>query len=143
MSETRSLRIYIAGPMTGKPNYNKAAFDDAALGYSEQSHLPFTPFVASSRVWLKTFGFTFNDSLDRCDYGDPMLREFFAEDIALLLSCDRVVLLPGWRESKGARIEAQVAQLFGIEIVEHETGAPVGLLVDVRPYEVCEPEPTQ
>lgn len=39
-----------------------------------------------------------------------------AYDIWLLLRCDAILLQPDWRESKGARIEKRVAELFCKEL---------------------------
>jgi hypothetical protein len=39
------------------------------------------------------------------------------KDIQGLLSCDRVVLLPGWRASRGASLERHIAEALGYEIV--------------------------
>jgi hypothetical protein len=33
------------------------------------------------------------------------------------VSCDRVVLLPGWRASRGASLERHIAEALGYEIV--------------------------
>ena len=39
------------------------------------------------------------------------------EDLLLLLECDKVSVLPGWRESKGARLEVFVASELGMEVM--------------------------
>lgn len=38
-------------------------------------------------------------------------------DIALLLECDAIYLLSDWKDSKGARIEANIAEECGLQIV--------------------------
>jgi hypothetical protein len=41
-----------------------------------------------------------------------------ALDLELLRHCDAVLLLPGWRDSKGARSEVQEANEIGLPIFE-------------------------
>jgi hypothetical protein len=38
------------------------------------------------------------------------------EGLTLLLRADRVVMLPGWEESRGARIEIDLARSLGISV---------------------------
>lgn len=105
-------KAYVFGPMTGRVNYNYEAFAQAkreleAVGYEVQ-----TPFDCNARVWERHFGRPFNPGVDKCDYGDPLLCEMFAEDIAAVCWADVLVALPEWHLSRGGRIEAQVGLLF-------------------------------
>jgi hypothetical protein len=38
------------------------------------------------------------------------------EDIIALCQCDRVIMLPNWKDSKGAIIENLIATMIGIPI---------------------------
>lgn len=40
-------------------------------------------------------------------------NEYMRYDIAMLLSCDSILLLPGWMNSKGASIEKTVSDSIG------------------------------
>ncbi|WP_433860673.1 DUF4406 domain-containing protein [Pseudomonas thivervalensis] len=44
-------------------------------------------------------------------------HECMRRDIAALIECDTVALLPGWHTSKGARLEAHIAERLGMAIV--------------------------
>lgn len=44
-------------------------------------------------------------------------EEHMRADLHLLLECDKVAMLPGWRESKGARLEVFVATELGMEVM--------------------------
>lgn len=114
------MKVYVAGKMTGLPAYNVAAFQEAAMAWMLMGHVVETPFDASSRVWERHHGRAFNPYLDTCDYGDPLLKEMFAEDVAVLLSSDAVVVLPGWEQSKGATLECRIALQFGIPVYRAE-----------------------
>lgn len=96
--------VYIAGPVTGKPEKNKPAFD--------------------LMEWtLRRTGHT--------EIENPMVNEtpgvempwayYMRAGIAQLLRCQSIVLLPGWEESNGAVIEHQIADWLGMTVVEmHE-----------------------
>lgn len=84
-------RIYLAGPMSGYPEHNFPAFNEAARVLRERGHSVFNP---AENVEGRT--------------GEP--RSFYMRlDIPALLACDAVVLLPGWRNSRGANLEVWMA----------------------------------
>jgi hypothetical protein len=115
---TAGRTAYIAGPMTNRAAYNAAAFGVVARRLEEMGFVVRTPFEANSRAWKRHYGRDFDPATDRCDYGDPLLREMFAEDIAALLRSDCIVLLPDWHKSKGATLELSIARLFGLEVLD-------------------------
>lgn len=118
------MRIYIAGPMTGHESYNVHAFERAARHWRLKGHEVETPFDANSRVWQRHHGCDFDPHTDTCDYGDPILREMFAEDVATLCRSDAIVLLDGWGRSRGATMEKALANLLGIPALDMH-GQPV------------------
>lgn len=90
--------IYIAGPMTGYDEWNHPAFHAMAKQLRDAGNTVINPaelHEASSEVpW------------------DRYLRR----DLTELVKCSSVVLLPGWRGSRGAQLEHHVAQALGMEI---------------------------
>lgn len=122
-------RVYIAGPMTGHPAYNHAAFVYAAAKWDDAGYEVETPFDASSRVWRRHHGRAFDPHTDRCDWGDPLVAEMLAEDVAALMRADLMALLPGWEKSKGARAEILLAMNVGKEIRDAATFEPLRLAV--------------
>lgn len=124
------MRVYIAGPMTGYPAYNVGRFEAVANEWREAGHEPTTPFECNSAVWQRHHGRPFDPYSDRCEYGDPLLREMFAADVAALLASEQVVVLAGWEKSKGAQREVVLAQTFGIPVVS-EAGEPITVRVDL------------
>ena len=85
------MRIYIAGPMTGLPDYNRLAFHQAARRLAHCGHEPVNPATIPLR--------------DDWGYGDYLRAALQM----LLEAAEGVALLPGWYESKGARLEHLVA----------------------------------
>lgn len=97
LAPERSGRIYIAGPMTGLPDFNFPAFNDMAailrgLGYHVEN--PAEHGVVEGAEWA----------------------DYLRYDIARLATCEALVLLPGWRHSRGALLEVHIAKALGIQI---------------------------
>lgn len=94
------VSTYIAGPMTGYPQFNYPAFAYAAT------------VLRSQGVDVRSPHEVDNEGVER-----PW-EWYMRRTLKMMLDCDEVVLLPGWRESKGARIERQLAEQLGMKISE-------------------------
>lgn len=95
--------VYIAGPMTGLPDYNFPAFKTAekalrALGYDD---------VRSPH---KSAGGT----------TDKPYEYYLRLALRMLLECDAIVLLPGWENSRGATLEWNIAQALNMSISSYD-----------------------
>jgi hypothetical protein len=130
MTEPAKQKAYIAGPMTGYEFYNVVAFMRARRDWEAAGYEVVTPFEANSRVWRRHYDRDFDPFRDRCDYGDPILAEMFAEDVKELLSADVVVLLPGFERSKGVGMEVMLANAFGKQFICGETGRTLRIDTD-------------
>lgn len=64
----------------------------------------------------------------------PMDWEYWMElDLRILRHCDLVVCAPGWRESKGARVEVEAAHMRGIPIYTSvDLVPPIDKTISVR-----------
>lgn len=83
---------YLSGPMTGLPDYNRPAFNKAAESLRKQGHT----------VWNPAEEFDENYIYPR--------KIYMRRDIEALLKCDSIVLLKGWENSAGARLELAIAR---------------------------------
>lgn len=90
------LRIYISGPMTGKPDLNFPAFHAAADLLRKQGYDPVNPVELN---------------VEQGDWHACMRN-----DIKALCDCDALALLPGWQESQGAHLELHIAHRLGLQI---------------------------
>lgn len=96
------MRIYIAGPMTGRPRYNYPAFREAAVILRHDDHDAVSPV-----------------ELDEAAGHDPERdgvlshADYMARCIPAVLSSEAVALLDGWASSKGAVCEVVVAMTCG------------------------------
>lgn len=91
-------RIYVAGPMTGLPDFNYPAFFDADARLALLGH----DVVNPAREW---------DGVPSAKWADYMRR-----GITDVCTCDAMALLPGWANSKGARLERSVAIALGLDV---------------------------
>lgn len=93
--------IYIAGPMTGLPDFNYPAFDEAQHQLLARGILSLNP--ATSEIE--------NTS------GAPMPWVWYMRRaLKMVVRSDGVCLLPGWQESKGAQLEVTVGEALGLDI---------------------------
>jgi len=100
-------RIYIAGPMTGHVDHNYPAFHTAAER-------------------LQQGGWQVVNPADNFDGRTDLPREtYLRADVALLVDCDAIAILPGWEESFGAKMEYLLARAFGMKVYDAETLQPL------------------
>lgn len=97
--------VYTSGPMRGYPDLNHAAFDslEAALDASDEGWVVRSP-AASNRY-------------HKHDNNTPY-SEAIRVDILSILECEAIMLMPGWRQSEGARFEAEIARSLGLQFYE-------------------------
>lgn len=99
-------KIYLSGPMTGYPDFNKAAFAEAAFKLRELGFEVVNPHQLPEPVTV---------------IGDDEYnwRQYLARDIEKIIAdtdIEGVVVLPGWEESSGAMFEIRVAQYLGLKV---------------------------
>lgn len=94
------MRLYIAGPMTGLPEFNYPAFFAAAKELEDQGFTPINPARAEGRDGCKTW----------LDFMRASLRD--------LSECDGIATLPGWSGSSGAVIETTLVKSLGLPVRE-------------------------
>lgn len=94
---------YLSGPMTGYPDFNYPAFEQA---YSDLT----LPLMDNSgyRINVMSPHEEFkNDSEEKT--ASRTHDWYMKKSLRLMLECDGIILLPGWTKSKGARMELDIA----------------------------------
>ena len=95
----KSKRVYIAGPMSGLPDFNRPAFDIAAAVQSEPGHLVLNPAMLPP-------GLTEPEYMSIC--------------MPMLMCADQLYVLDGYENSFGAQAEIALAQKLDLRIVYQE-----------------------
>ena len=94
-------RIYLAGPMSGIADFNYPAFNQAA----EQ---------------LRAKGFVVENPAENPQPACNSWPGYMRLALRQMLTCDMVVFLPGWQQSRGADLESEVAKRLAIPRFEIE-----------------------
>lgn len=97
--EGETMKWYISGKISGLPTDQVTAkFRQAEQQIRAFGHEPVNPIdngLGSEASW----------------------NEHLVADVALLLECDAIYLLKDWGDSRGSRIEANIAEECGLQIV--------------------------
>jgi uncharacterized protein DUF4406 len=86
-------RVYIAGPMSGIKDFNFPAFNEAAKR-------------------LRSLGYEVENPADNPE--QDSWGAYMRVAIPQMLTCEAIMLLPGWADSKGASLEAHIAAEMGM-----------------------------
>jgi hypothetical protein len=94
------VKVYISGPISGRPNGNREEFFGASLVLVMHGHDPVNPHEIL------------------CPVEHPTWADYMRADLKVLLDCDAIAMLPGWWRSGGARLEWFLARVLGIKIMK-------------------------
>lgn len=111
------MKIYLAGPMSGIPQFNYPAFDEAAdllrsRGYDVMSPAEMDDPNIRAAALASPNGEhrVFQDTLKRQGHQPETWGDFLSRDVKLVSDeVDAIVLMADWQRSRGARTEAFIA----------------------------------
>lgn len=112
--------IYLAGPMTGYPEFNFPAFFAAQTAYEAKGWIVWNP--ANKEAELGTTeakSFAQGDTAGLVAEGWDW-KNAFTWDCQKVIESDAICLLVGWEKSTGARAEWAVAQFVKAQKPEYE-----------------------
>lgn len=105
------MRVYIAGPINGYHDGNREAFLRRARELTAAGYEPVNPHdIPADHPGSPCVGPPLADRPDDPHHYGCYLRA----DIAVLLTCDGISLLPFWGSSVGASTEEHVARSIGL-----------------------------
>lgn len=90
-------RVYLSGPMTGLKDLNFPAFHSQAAA-------------------LRARGFDVVNPAELNPDPSATWADCMRADIAALVTCQEIHLLPGWERSRGARLELHIACELGMKV---------------------------
>lgn len=99
--------LYIAGPMTGLPQFNYPAFQEASEQLRDAGYYTLSPTISHLELTaprpevLQTEG---------------EWEDYMRNGINQLIRADGVAVLSGWTGSRGATIEAELAANLGMPV---------------------------
>ena len=89
------MKVYLAGPMSGYPEFNYPMF-----------------FAMAAK--LRAQGFEVVNPAELCADLDGDWSACMARTLPAVRGCDAIAMLYGWQNSKGARLEQEAAAARGI-----------------------------
>ena len=115
------VKIYLAGPMRGYPEFNFPAFSTAAAALRRGGHFVFNPAEqdnARHGTDISKGNLKGDEYLAAQQHGFN-LREALGIDLGWICSdAEAIALLPGWEGSKGAKAELATAEALGLEVIK-------------------------
>ncbi len=117
--------LYIAGPMTGIPEYNAPAFRRAAADLRLRGFEVISPVELDEQdgvnLEAEAAGATTLLSSPGWDWARALAR-----DITVIIErAEAVVALPGWEGSRGAFLETAAAYAKGLPVLEYPELTPI------------------
>lgn len=97
---------FISGPMSGYEDFNYPMFHEAGECLQAKGERFFSPAHSKGGV---------AKSPPRPEFAEPW-EYYMRQSIRLMLYCDRILMLPGWENSRGACLERDLAKNLGMPI---------------------------
>ncbi len=96
--------IYVSGPYTGRVDANTAAAIEAGQLLREHGFVALVPHITIVPMEAPDSPRGYAQAMREC--------------VALMLRCDAVLMIAGWEQSRGARIEHWIARRNGLPVFE-------------------------
>lgn len=112
-------KVYIAGPMSGIPEFNFPAFFRAERLLKEQEYEVVNPADKSAEKDLDPEAYEQGDGAKAIETGFNF-REAYRWDTNAVIDCDGIYMLKGWQYSPGAVGEHAVAVAMKRHYPEYE-----------------------
>ena len=110
-----STVAYLSGPMTGIEEFNRPAFQKAAQHLRDLGFEVIDPGEGEEYDTIEKAALAVSRQ---------KLQMYLSRDIDLIQEmADVVVLMPGWEDSNGCKLEVAVADAVGVPVFELATGA--------------------
>ena len=113
------MRVYLAGPMRGIPEFNFPAFMKAAYKLRTAGHSVFNPAErdnAAHGTDISLGNETGDEKLAEREHGFNLREALYDDTKYICLHAEVIACLPGWENSTGATAERALGRALGLEI---------------------------
>lgn len=115
------MKCYLAGPMTGIPQFNFPAFDRACDDLRSLGYEIISPHEQDSAAVQAAARASLTGALMEGKIAGETWGRILARDVRLVADeVEGIVFLPGWENSNGALLESLVGLLCGKEFIQYE-----------------------
>ncbi len=116
------MKIYVAGPMQGIPDFNFPLFNNVTAFLRKMGHEVFNPAEKDIERHGEGVAVSATGDLKDAVALGFSLRDALADDTWYICkTADAIYMLPGWENSKGARAEHALAVALGHTIIYGES----------------------
>ena len=121
-SDESKIRVYLAGPMTGLPEFNAPEFMKAAQRLESEGFEVFNPAAHDMDAGFNPFGCSGHEAKDKLAEMGFDLRHALAVDLDWIArNAEIVAVLKGWETSKGVAAEIALADALGIPVADADS----------------------
>ena len=108
------MRLYIAGPMAGLPEFNFPTFNAVEDALMKAGYEVVNPAALDvHEEWALEHS---GDHATGTGVKDRQRAAFLKRDFHFLTKCDGIVMLNGWQSSTGANAELLVARIMDLDV---------------------------
>lgn len=119
------MKLYLAGPMRGIPEFNFPKFFALAEMVEGMGHDVFNPAHEDMKAGFQPAGLTGDEDL--AELGFDLSGAYMRDLMFICNSAEGVMVMPGWHRSRGAVAEVAVARSLDLKVL-----ALVDVLGEVR-----------
>lgn len=100
--------MYLAGPMAGYPEHNYPLFDRVAKYLRADGYFVCSPHEVPENIAVQ----------QNCteEEAQKAWARCLVQDLKVLFTCNSIILLPGWEDSRGATFEVLIAKVLGFKM---------------------------
>lgn len=113
------MKVYLAGPMRGIPQFNFPAFDYAAYALRNMGFTVFSPAERDRAIHGSVLedNPTGDENVAKAKVGFSLRDALGADTAWIAAEADAIALLPGWESSSGANAELALAKALGLSVI--------------------------
>lgn len=97
------MKLYLSGPISNDPDF-RLHFKEAEIYFKKLNYQVVNPVDVGDELFAAN--------------KNPSYKDFMIADIGKLFECDGIVMLPGWKNSKGALAENALAVSLNYKVIE-------------------------